>query len=362
MKTIIDYVENIMDDFITKEFCVIDGLVLSQLSYVYLEKMVPSLDQDSPSIRIGELLKAENFPNMFNGLYSPSNNKKLLFAMAASPRFRNIKVSYYTNKVDYEEEKQFSAVTFFLCDQTVFVAYRGTDMTLLGWKEDFNMAFKNPVPSQEEGVAYLNAIGEKTTQRLRIGGHSKGGNIAVYSAMECIPTIQDRIINVYSYDGPGFKDSIFEKPEFQRIKNKIIKILPRSSIVGMLLQNQESYKVVDSSQWGIIQHDPFSWIIENGDFRYVESVSNSSLNMNKAINQWVSNLVDKERERFVDALYHTIESTNIKSINKLTDLQVNEFALILKTFRKIDPETRKFLSKTIRELIVLYVGSFNSRS
>lgn len=362
MKSFIEYVEAEMEDFNSKEFCSVDGLALSQLSYVNLDNMVPGLDTFSSSMRIGDLLRAECFEAMFKGLFFPDSNKKLLFALAASPRFRDIRVSYYTNKFDFAEEKQFSAVTFFLPDQTTFIAYRGTDMTLIGWKEDLNMAFKSPIPAQEEGATYLNLIGEKIKGPLRIGGHSKGGNVAVYSAMNCHPEIQDRIINIYSFDGPGFKDSIFQKQEFLNIKDKIIKILPQSSIVGMLLQSQESYKVVSSTQWGAIQHDPFSWVIDGDDFHYVKNVSNSSINMNRTLNQWLNTLTDKEREHYVDALYSALESLNITVISDFSDIQINEITSIIKSFKNIDPETKKILSTTIRELIVLYIRNISSQN
>jgi ribosomal protein S17E len=359
MKSLIEYVEAKLEDFNVREFCSVDGLVLSQLSYVYLDNLVPGLDSDSSFTRIGDLLKAECFENMFKGLLFPDNNKKLLFALAASPRFRNIKAGYYTNKLDHKEEKQFSAITFFLPDQTTFIAYRGTDMTLTGWKENLNMAFKSPVPAQEEGATYLNLIGEKVKGPLRVGGHSKGGNLAVYSSMYCLPEIQDRIINVYSFDGPGFKDSVFQNPEFLNIEDRIIKFLPQSSIVGMLLQCQERYKVVASNQWwSVSQHDPFTWLIDGDDFHYVKNVSNRSVNMNKTLNKWLSTLSDKERERYVDALYKAMEAINSASINDFSDIHINEITQILKSVKNIEPETRKILSATIRELIVLYIRNY----
>jgi intein/homing endonuclease len=296
---------------------------------------------------------------MFKGVMFFENNLNLLYALAASPRFRDIKMTYYVNKLDYKQEKQFSAVTYQIDDRTSYISYRGTDMTFVGWKEDFNMAFQSPVPSQEEGTEYLNTVGGLLEGDLIVGGHSKGGNIAVYSAMKCDPAIQSRILDVYSHDGPGFKDSIFHSPEYLRIKDRIHKILPQSSIVGMLLQTQESYRVIKSRKSGIMQHDPFTWVIEDDDFHYVKNISNSSLNMNKTINEWLSNISDEKRELFIDALFQTINSTNAKSIGDLSEVQIKDFAKILKAFRSIDNETRKFLSQTIRDLILLYVRNLN---
>ncbi len=359
MKNIIDYVKNEMNGFESKKFKAIDSLVLSQFSYIYFERLVPGFSDEFSPISIGDLLKAEHFSTMFDGVMFYENNLNLLYALAASPRFRDIKMNFYVNKLDYKQEKQFSAVTYQIDDRTFYVSYRGTDMTFVGWKEDFNMAFQSPVPSQEEGVEYLNTVGELLGGDIIVGGHSKGGNIAVYSAMKCDPAIQNRILDVYSHDGPGFKDSVFNTPEYMKIKNRIHKILPQSSIVGMLLQTQESYKVIKSHKSGIMQHDAFTWVIENDDFHYVKNISNSSLNMNKTINEWLANISDEKRELFIDALFQTINSSNAKHIGDLSEVHIKDFAAILKAFRDIDNETRKFVSQTIRDLIVLYVKNLN---
>lgn len=360
MKNIIDYVKNEMSSFETKRFKAVDSLVLSQFSYIYFDGMVPGFSNESPPVRIGDLMKAEHFNTMFNGVMFIESNLNLLYALAASPRFRDIKMNFYINKLDFMQGKQFSAVTYLIDNKTLYISYRGTDMTFVGWKEDFNMAFQSPIPSQEEGVDYLNTVGELKSGDIIVGGHSKGGNIAVYSAMKCLPEIQDRIIKVYSHDGPGFKDSVFNTPEYIRIKDRIQKILPQSSIIGMLLQTQESYKVIKSHKSGIMQHDPFTWVIENDDFHYVKNISNSSLNVNKTINEWLANISYEKRELFIDALFQTINSTNAEVIGDLSEIHVKDFAKILKAFRDIDSEARKFVSQTIRDLIVLYVKNRNS--
>lgn len=359
MKNIIDYVKNEMDRFEIKKFSSVDSLVLSQFSYIHFERLVPGFSNELSPVRLGDLLKAEHFGSMFDGVFFAENNRKLLFALAASPRFRNIKMNYYVSKLDYKQEKQFSAITYQLDDQTFFISYRGTDMTLVGWKEDFNMAFQCPVPSQEEGVEYLNTVGDLISGKIIVGGHSKGGNIAVYSAMKCSPAIQSRIVDIYSHDGPGFNGSVFQTPEYKKIKDKIHKIVPQTSIVGMLLQTQEDYNVIQSHKSGLMQHDPFTWVIESDNFHYVKSISNSSLNLNKTINKWLSSISEEKRELFIETLFQTINSTNAKSIGELSEVHIKDFANILKAFRSIDSETRKFVSQTLRDLIVLYVKNLN---
>jgi hypothetical protein len=285
-----------------------------------------------------------------------------LFALAASPRFRNIKINYYINKIDSKLEKQFAAVTYQLEEETAYIAYRGTDATVVGWKEDFNMAFTCPVPSQEEGVKYLDRIAVKVPGELRIGGHSKGGNIAVYSAMKCDSPIQERIINVFNHDGPGFKDSIFESPEFIKINNKIHKTLPQSSLIGMLLQDQGKYFVVESNRFGILQHDPFSWSIGTDDFCYTGNISKRAMNMHKTLNQWLSTLTDENRELFIGTLYQVIETTDAATIYEFSEDWRKKAISILGAFKNIDKETKSFVTKTINDLVKLSFKSMHNSS
>jgi hypothetical protein len=353
MGNIIDYAEKEMSRITEKPFNAVDSLILSQFSYIYFDEMVPGLPQEGASVRLGDLLQAERFVPMLRDVRDPDNNRKLLFVLAASPRFRDIRMKDYVNKVDPAMEKQFSAVTFLLEDGTAYIAFRGTDATFIGWKEDFNMAFTCPVPAQTEGVSYLNQVGSRIPGPLRTGGHSKGGNIAVYAAMKCGPEVQDRIIQIYNHDGPGFKNSVFETPEFIRIKERISKTLPQSSLVGMLMQHQEHYRVVDSKRFDILQHDPFSWIVEDDDFKYAKAVSATAMRRHKTIDLWLSGLSDQQRERFIDTLYQVIEATDTETIYDFAEDWHKKAILMLNALKNIDPETKQFISQTINSLFVL---------
>lgn len=281
---IINYVRSQMDDFKTSKFNLVDSLVLSQFSYINFKDVLPGITDDQSPVRIGDLLMAEHFKEMLLNVRYPNKNKKLLFALGMSPRFRNIRMCFFADSVSIEEEKQFAAVTYLLDDETAYVAYRGTDTTFVGWKEDFNMAFIAPIPAQREGVTYLNYVGERLPHRLLVGGHSKGGNVAVYSSMECHISIQDRIIGVYTHDGLGFKDEVFSSENYLRIKDRIHKTIPQFSLVGMLLQHQEDYLVVESKQFWFMQHDPFSWVVGKDDFKYAQGITEGAEHFNKVKN------------------------------------------------------------------------------
>lgn len=351
MRNILDYVRTELDGFQTKPFNAVDSLVLSQFSYVHLEELVPRLHDHAHAVPFGALLKAERFASMFPG--KDNNNRDLLFALAASPRFRDMTLNYYVSTFDAHQEQQFAAVTYQLPGtEAAYVAYRGTDGTPVGWKEDFNMAFMSSVPSQEEGAAYLNAVARRFPGNLRVGGHSKGGNLAVYSAMNCRPAVQDRIVAAFSHDGPGFKDDVFQRPQFLKIQDRILKTLPQASVVGMLLENQERYAIVRSSRFGIMQHDPYSWTVEHGDFQYVDHFASSALYMNKTLHQWLGTLTDEKREEFIDTLFCVLEATNVTTIDELSrDWQKNALAM-LEAMKMVDAETRASVMQTIKALMV----------
>jgi hypothetical protein len=354
MRNIVDYAKEIEDTFKNRPFNTVDSLVLSQLAYLNFDGIVPGLSDTASPLSIPEVV-VKNPNTLYQDVRDSESNKKLLFAFAHSPRFRDTKLAFYVNQVDNTAEKQFSAVTFFLSDNTAYIAYRGTDSTFIGWKEDFNMAFTSPVPSQEEGVAYLNAVADRISCKLKIGGHSKGGNIAVYSSIKCRRSVQNRITHAFNHDGPGFRDDVFLNDGYCILKDRINKTMPQSSVIGMLLQNQEEYSVVKSNRIWLMQHDPFSWLIDGYDFKYIPSITKSALYMNDTLNQWLNSLDDRKRELFVNTLFHIIQATNATTFYDLTGDWQKRAVAVLGAMKEIDDETRRFLFQTIRSLFVLAV-------
>jgi hypothetical protein len=358
MKTIVEYVADSNDNFSSRPFCSVDSLVLSQLSYLQFEGLVPGSGDAAPPVSIAELAGSGPDDSLYSKISGQDNNQRLLQALVASPRFRDIRLSAYVSKTDQQAEEQFAAITCLLDDGTAFIAFRGTDTTFVGWKEDFNMAFICPVPAQAESVAYLDEAGGKASGNLRIGGHSKGGNLAIYAAVYCQPEIQDRVIDVYSHDGPGFRDELFICPQYQKIACRIHTSMPQSALIGMLLHHQENYDVIKSSRVGILQHDPFSWIIDEDDFHYVETVHNSSLLMNKTVNNWLETLDDDKRGLFIDTLYQVVTATDALTFYDLPDDWRKKAVAALTAIKSIDPDTRKFIRKTLVSLLLLPIKDF----
>lgn len=357
MRNIITYAEETLATFDRLPFNRVDSLILSWAAYLRLpEERLEAYDWRG--VRLGDLFRAEDFGCLFQRHWDVSGSRQLLTAVAASPRFRDIRVMGYTQQMDAGLEKQFAAVTFQWEDRWGYIAFRGTDSTLVGWKEDFNMAFQYPVPSQEAAQRYLAQAAKHCKGELRVGGHSKGGNLAVYAAAHSAQEIQERLVRVYSHDGPGFLAAVLQSGEFQTIAPKLDKTLPQSSLVGMLLEQQENFRIVKSDRVGLWQHDPFSWLVEGNDFRLQKELTPDAQYLDKTLNRWISSLTTAERERFVDSLYALVDAAHIETLAQLRAQWQESIPAILKAASQLDPDTKEFLFQTGMALVALGVKNF----
>ena len=359
MNNIISYAETAFDTFDRRDFCSVDSLILSWFTYLHIPNILyKSMLQNG--IRIADLFLAEYFDEIFSSVWSYSDNKQLLTALAANPRFRNIRIFNYIEQLDATAEKQFAAMTFKLTSDLYYVSFRGTDSTFIGWKEDFNMAFKYPVPAQEEAAAYLNEAAKYCPGNILIGGHSKGGNLAVYAAMKATGSIQDRIRKIYSHDGPGFLAEVLKSKEFMQISSKIEKTIPQSSIVGILLEHQENYQIVKSNSISFGQHNLFSWLVVNNDFINIGKLTSGAKHLNRTINDWLSSLTIDERERFVEALYSILQTADVTSVNDFRSDWHKNLPAVIHAAGKLDDDTKHFLTSTLKELASLSARNFQN--
>lgn len=356
-ETILDYVKNEMRTFSERPFHEVDSLVLSQFSYIHLDHLIapPAAGVVRKPLTLQQLFRAECFEHYFADQLDAVKNRKLLAACAASPRFRDIGIAYFQQEFDEATEKQFCAMTFFISTDTAYLAFRGTDTTLVGWKEDFNMAFLTPVPSQEAALNYTLAVAKLVRGNLILGGHSKGGNLAVYAAMMSPARLQNRIVSIYSHDGPGFRDNVFSSEGYLRICERIHKTLPQSSLVGMLLEHQENYAIVESTAVGIVQHNPYSWVVHDGDFIRLTTLTSAADYLNRTLSDWLSGLANEQREQFVDALYSVIAATDLTSLTELRDNWQAEFPVLIENMKNMDEPTRRILHETLRSLMHMAV-------
>ena len=333
----------------------VDNLVLSQLAYVNLKNIVPEAGT-------GQTIILGTASELFFSLNSEEklrNDKTftrevpyLLRDAAATRRFSEVVLSNYVDEIDEHEEKQFAAFQCGMPDGTTYIAFRGTDDTIVGWKEDFNMSFMSPVPSQLHAVKYINSTVSSKAGKLRLGGHSKGGNLAIYAAVKADKQLQRRIIEVYNNDGPGFDRNMIESEEYQQMLPRIKTIVPYHSVVGMLLEHEEEYMVVKSNQTGIMQHDGNSWQVCGNHFLTNRKLSKESAVLKDAMSEWINSLDTEERARFVEALFAVVTASGAKTLSDINSDIFKSANAALKMFNSLDADTRGMLLKLFRSFTV----------
>lgn len=331
------------------EFNEIDNLILARFSYFPFEHVL----KQNETITIGEAGKRFEKLDIQKERILQKEDITLFPALAKSNRFSQMKITNYINKIDLEEEKQFSAITILMPDDTIYISFRGTDNTLIGWKEDFNMSFRENVPSQFDAVKYLEEVAANYPNLLRIGGHSKGGNLAVFAASFCPINIQDRIINVYNNDGPGFHQEIIANENYQRILPKVHTYVPQTSIIGRLLYHEENYTVVQSTQSGVMQHDLYTWQLEGKEFIHLDEVDNGSRFIDKTIKGWLSGISQKQREEFINNVFEILQATDADTLTQIKEKWMKNAKILISTYKSMDEESKKMMIQTIEELFVI---------
>lgn len=326
----------------------VDSLILSRLSYLPFEEIVPTFVDQSISIeQAAELFFTSQDANKEVIMRA---DPPLLENLVTSKRFAQLQLSGYVNQIDLIDEKQFAALVIRIHAELVYISYRGTDLSLAGWKEDFNMSFSSAVPSQKEAVDYLNHAATKLKGKFILGGHSKGGNLAVYAGAFCRPDVQERVLFIYNNDGPGFNEQVLSSEGYQRVAKKIKTFVPQSSIVGMLLQHETNYSVIYSKQIGLMQHDLFSWQIEGDDFVYLDQVTEHSRFIDQTLKTWLMEIEPEEREEFFDTLFAILVATEATTLVELTANWYTNARILLKSFRDLDEEMRQKMQEILNLL------------
>ena len=324
----------------------VDALIFSALSYITFDGSVV----ERPDIPLPLRDAAEEF-------FQLGDTKErcrirfdlnLLRCAAQTRRFGNTLILRFQDVLIPEEDTQFAAMTFLLDNNTGFVAFRGTDYSLTGWKEDFNMSFQESIPAQRLAQQYIAELYSRYPMPLYLAGHSKGGNLAVYAAVKSEKAIRDRILAVYNHDGPGFTDYVMEDPAYLELVPRISTIIPQSSVIGMLLEHREPYTVIKSKQIGLLQHDFYSWELDGPGFVSMEKVTADSKFLDQTIKNWVSGMSNQDRNELVDTVFDLLGAGDVNSVFDL--IHPKNIHTYLKTLTT-DGKLRKALSEELLSLM-----------
>jgi hypothetical protein len=354
MANIFDYLKWRSDvPFSVDPFGEVDNLVLAELSYTDFDKIVPS-DSREISLRDAhaEFFRRHSRDEILTQTSFTAKAPLLMDEMILGGRFGNIKLSNYINEIDRSKDAQFSAVTLHLDDGTIYVSFRGTDGTIVGWKEDFNLSYISETEGQRKAVAYLNSIASECDCDIRVGGHSKGGNFAVYAATFCKDEAKSRITEIYSNDGPGFREEVTASPQYMSVLPKIISIVPETSVIGLLLSSVAVHRVVKSDASGIFQHDGFSWQVCKNRFEDA-ALSDMAIFIEKTLGTWLGEMDDETRKSMTASVFSLFEATGMDRFSIMSQKKWKSTEAIISSVYGLPKEKR-------RELIFLLNQLFKS--
>lgn len=351
MANIIDYVKEYGKfDFSQEPFNEVDSLVLCQLVYLNFEKFVPDWKENRQPVSIQSIYRQPDRERILDNYWYRENNIELFTAMTQSVRYGSLEMNYYVNIVTEEDETQFSAMTYLLGSGSVYIAYRGTDANMVGWKEDCNLAFSKPIHSQYLSVEYMNRVSEYVEGGFLAGGHSKGGNLAVYAAMNCSDDVREKIIHVYNHDGPGFRPEIRKQGNYEAVRERISKFIPKSSIVGMILEDHTDYEVVESKGVGLFQHNAYSWKVKEGSFIRAQNMTEVRMIRDAAVNEWILSLTEEEIHAFVDTLYEVVCASEAKNVFQFGNDIKKSVQNVMEAAKEVDDSTKKMIQGILRAL------------
>lgn len=354
MANILDYLDWRGDlTFSQSPFNEVDNLLLSQLVYVDLAGIVKG-PEVKERISVSEasriFFSTHDEQKIMEKVSMTKTAMYVLKKMAESERYKDAMLGGYVNNISVEEQSQFAVVCVYLGDKSLFVAFSGTDDTIVGWRENFNMSYLGATPGQKKAVEYLNHMVGISQWKVRVGGHSKGGNLAVYAAVHCRPLIKQKIISVYSNDGPGFSKEMVLSKAYQEMIPKIYTYIPESSIVGLLLEHEEEIQVVKSSNVGVGQHDAMSWEIIGTHFVYTDKVTDRSIFIDETMKVWLMDIDANQREIIVNAIFAILDELNIQTIDDFTHLKLADLQEANKLRKNLPAETQELLAHAVKLL------------
>jgi len=344
-----------------REFNLIDNIILCELAYIDFVGVVPRLgNNDSAGITIQDAY--EKIKSHSQGIKVTKRSgpliayASLLEKLAASQRFGGAWLSHFVDIYDESRHIQFAAMCIGLDDNTTYIVFRGTDSTIIGWRENFAMSFQ-AIPAQTEAVRYLEDV-MLPDGIYRVGGHSKGGNLAAYAAMMVPDELKDQIIAIYNNDGPGFSKEILAEDEYNKIRSKIQRIVPQYCVIGLLFENDTQRHIVKSRTYGILQHDSMSWAVGKDSIVSAEDLHRRSKPINAAISRWLEGLDTAERKALVDHFFDALGSRGAKYLSDIPRSGIGSFSSVFKALVKMETEAkaasgklRKTVRKGIRESV-----------
>ncbi len=350
MKNMLDYIKEFGHvSFEERAFSEIDALVLTELEYLPLEKVVPSDENGENFVTVKEIAEymQEHKQELFdeNPMMITQERHEVSQVIADAPRFQSLKFFGVVSVWDKDTTKQFAAVTVEVEPSVRLVVFRGTDETLIGWKEDFLMTYSPLVAAQTDAKEYLAKQASLFDGDLMVSGHSKGGNLAIYAAATQEEDVQLRIVDIFCFDSPGLYRSVLETKGYQNIVPLAMRYIPQDSLVGLMLESEVPYVIVKSNATGAMQHSAMTWEIEDGQFIKMEKLTKNSQLNDQTFKKWTESVSDEELELFWNVFFELLFSVGIDTVNDLYEQFMHYVQEFLKAAGNMDEEKRELLTR-----------------
>ena len=355
MPNLLDYIRaSQFDSIYEKPLNNLDLLALTELSYLPFDDLVTGECDLSLGIRLDHLAQA--FDSKYTDGFPPfsmvtKNRLTLLSLLAQSNRFKYVKAFAYVNDYNLDQQKQFAVLSYAFNRETYVTSFRGTDDTIIGWKEDCHMTYMKEIPAQSSALNYLTQLLEKIPGHFFVTGHSKGGNLALYASSQRPTNLQEQVAAVLAFDAPGLHQSIIQSAGYQAIEDRIRPIIPQNSIVGMMLETPKNAQIVHSTTIGLLQHISFSWEIDGDDFKFVPSLTDNSVQMDQTLKTWTASLSDQELQDFFDIFFGVFIEAGIHRFSDITIDTPQKIQQVIENSQRLTAEEQAMVNKLIRQLV-----------
>ncbi len=359
-KVLLDYCLNYFKTFEEAPLNELDFAVFAKFCYFNYSCFIPN-EKDSVLVKdIYDLSKAEK---ILNRIAYKEDDFKLFAAFCGNPRFRNLTIKFYSENTNPNLSEQFAAVTFITESKQFILAFRGTDATINGWKEDFDMSFKCPVPSQVSAVKYVETVGKFARNGMYLTGHSKGGNLAVYGFLKAKSRIRKRVLGIYDFDGPSFDELTLKQTHFEKYKHLIKKYVPSESLIGMIYEKPENCIVILSDGSGILQHNIVRWNISLASQQFVraDGIKSSYLNAMICVNEWVQKCDPSQKALMVDTLYTIVQEAGFKDVKEILQSKIKSLLTLRKEYKEISKTTREEIAASFKDLLGIYTSHLTTK-
>lgn len=364
MAHLIDYLEKVENlTFDQEPLNILDKVCINEIGYLTYEKWLTASDLKKP-INLHDFAEGKELNPDYSFMVT-KERVELAEAIVRSRRFASLSLSNYRSVLDKEVEKQFAAMIFSLPELDYHqLVFRGTDDSVIGWKEDFQLTYSREIPAHRSAMTFLEDHLPNLSGCITISGHSKGGNLALYSAIQCSIALREKISELLLLDSPGLMKSLLEKPSYQELKAKMTVVRPQDSVVGVMLYWDRPAQLVAAEGIGFAQHNALTWKVDltTNDFVYVYQPTDLSQRLEETFQEWIETLPNQELKQVCDLVFDTILDSGIESLDDIGIQALPQLGQMLQEFGNLSDKQKKVLQDGFNQLLWIFWKSGNKKS